>query len=76
MKPFNMIIVGMTASGKNLATTLLTMLEEEYKGVFENIFLICPTFIWNKTYQNWRYLDGENFFALLCEQDDTEMYLR
>jgi hypothetical protein len=40
MKPFNMIIVGMTASGKNLATTLLTMLEEEYKGVFENIFLM------------------------------------
>jgi hypothetical protein len=52
------------------------MLGEEYKGVFESIFLICPTFIWNKTYQNWRYLDGENFFALPCEQDDTEMYLR
>lgn len=64
----------MAACGKTYY--LFTMLEEEYKGVFEIIFLICPTFIWNKTYHNWRYLDDKNFFVLPCEQDDREIYLR
>ena len=53
MKPFNMLIVGKTACGKT--KYLLDMLEEEHKGVFEYIFLICPTFEYNKTYRCWKY---------------------
>ena len=49
--PFNMMKVGMTGCGKT--HYLLSMLEEEYFGHFECIFLICPTYNWNKTYQEW-----------------------
>ena len=52
-KPFNMIIVGMTACGKT--KFLLDFLEREYKNCFEQIFLICPTFEWNVTWGNWKY---------------------
>ncbi len=44
--PFNMMIVGMTGCGKTYY--LLNMLEEEYFGHFEYIFLICPMYNWNK----------------------------
>ena len=52
-RPFNMIIVGMTACGKT--KFLLDFLEREYKNCFEQIFLICPTFEWNVTWGNWKY---------------------
>ena len=48
--PFNMIIVGMTCCGKT--KYLLDMLEKEFHKHFDYIFLICPTFEWNKTYEN------------------------
>ena len=46
--PFHMLIVGMTACGKT--HYLLEMLEKNFKGRFDFIFLICPTFLDNKTY--------------------------
>ncbi len=56
--PFNMMIVGMTGCGKT--HYLLDMLVKEYFGHFDYIFLICPTYNWNKTYQEWIYKDGES----------------
>ena len=55
--PFNMMIVGMTGCGKT--HYLLSMLEEEYFGHFEYIFLICPTYNWNKTYQERVHKPGD-----------------
>ena len=58
--PFNMMIVGMTGCGKTYY--LLNLLEKEYFGHFEYIFLICPTYNWNKTYQEWAHKDCEHFY--------------
>ena len=73
-KPFNMIIVGMTCCGKTHC--LLNFLEREYKNYFDHIFLICPTFQWNKTYENWKYDEDEDFIAIPCDQDEVEKYLK
>ena len=72
--PFNMIISGMTACGKT--HYLLNMLEKDYKGHFEYIFLICPTYHWNKTYQNWKYKDDNRFFPIPCDQDEVDVFLK
>ena len=50
--PFNMYIVRSTGSGKTY--TLLKILEEQLMNEFKYIFLICPTFEDNKTYQDWK----------------------
>ena len=72
--PLNMIIVGVTGCGKTCY--LLKMLENDYKGHFEYIFLICPTYLWNKTYQEWKYKDDKNFFPIPCDQDEVEKFLK
>ena len=72
--PLNMIIVGVTGCGKTYY--LLKMLENDYKGHFDYIFLICPTYLWNKTYQEWEYKDDKNFFPIPCDQDDVEKFLK
>ena len=54
-----MIIAGMTACEKT--HYLLKMLEEEYKNHFDYIFIVCPTFEDNETYQNWEYLEDRDF---------------
>ena len=72
--PFNVIIVGMTACGK---THYLTReLKTTFRGKFENIFLICPTFHWNKTYDQNFIHDDPNFFVISCKQEDVEEYLK
>ncbi len=72
--PFNMMIVGMTGCGKT--HYLLNMLEEEYFGHFEYIFLICPTYIWNKTYQEWIHKDCEYFFAIPSGQNSVDGFIK
>ena len=72
--PFNMMIVGMTGCGKTCY--LLNMLEEEYFGHFEYIFLICPTYIWNKTYQEWIHKDCEYFFAIPSGQNSVDGFIK
>ena len=72
--PLNMIIVGVTGCGKTYY--LLKMLENNYKDHFEYIFLICPTYLWNKTYQEWKYKDDKNFFPIPCDQDEVEKFLK
>ena len=71
--PFHMIIAGMTACGKT--HYLVKMLEEEYKNHFDYIFIVCPTFEDNKTYQNWEYLKDPDVFAIACDHDKVESVL-
>ena len=47
--PFHMIIVGMTACGET--HYLLEMLEQDYNGHFDYIFIVSPTLEDNKTCQ-------------------------
>ena len=61
----------MTNSGK---TTFL--LEERYKGVFEYIFLVCPTYFINKTYQEWKYKNNETFLPICCDHDEVSAWLK
>ena len=53
-----------------------TMLEHEYKGHFDYIFLICPTFEYNTTYQEWKFKNDPHVFAIPCNQDDVDIYLQ
>ena len=72
--PFNMMIVGMTGCGKT--HYLLSMLEEEYFGHFECIFLICPTYNWNKTYQEWVHKDCEHFYPIPSDQNSVDDFIK
>ena len=72
--PFNMMIVGMTGCGKT--HYLLDMLVKEYFGHFDYIFLICPTYNWNKTYQEWIYKDGEKFYPLPCDRNSVDDFIK
>ena len=64
----------MMACGKT--NYLLEMLEKEYNEHFDYIFLICPTFEWNKTYEKWKYDKDEDYIAIPCDKDDVEFYLK
>ena len=68
-----MYIVGSTGSGKTY--TLLKILENKLFQEFTYIFLICPTFEDNDTYQEWTYKDDPKFFVLKVFQDNVEHYL-
>ncbi len=72
--PFNMMIVGMTNCGKTYY--LLEMIEKEYFRHFEYIFLICPTYNWNKTYQEWEYKNSERFYPIPCDQNSVDDFLK
>ena len=69
-----MIILGMTACGKT--HYLLNMLERNYKGHFDYIFIVCPTLEDNKTYQHWKYLQDPKVFELPCAHNDLERTIR
>ena len=71
--PFNIIIAGMTNCGKT--SYLLNMLENEYKNHFDYIILICPTFSWNKTYQEWKYINDMDVISIECDQDNVDKFL-
>ena len=46
--PFNVLIVGPTNSGKSWF--VVTQLCGQFRGKFDHIVLICPTFTHNRTY--------------------------
>ena len=52
-KAFHMTILGKTGTGKTWY--LLDLLEREYKGYFNYIYLICPTIDCNRTWKEWKY---------------------
>ena len=68
-----MIIVGMTACGK---THYLVQELKTFFPQFENIFLICPTYHWNRTYDLDLIHEDDSFFVIPYRQDDVEKYLK
>ena len=72
--PFNMIITGMTGCGKTYY--LLNFIEKNYKNHFDYIIIICPTFSWNKTYENWKYINDPDIIIIECQQDYIDNMLR
>ena len=47
--PHSAVITGQTGCGKTFF--VLDLLQKQYKGVFENIVILCPTVEWNKAYK-------------------------
>ena len=60
--PFNALIVGPTNSGKT--QYLLNQLRGPFRGKFDYIVLLCPTFVKNKTYKRLRGSRSEH----LCDR--------
>ena len=71
--PFNALIVGPTNSGKT--QYLLNQLRGPFKGKFDYIVLLCPTFVKNKTYKGFVDRDP-NIFVIVCLQHEIEDWLR
>ena len=62
-KPHTAIICGKTGCGKT--HFILDLLDNDYNGVFENIFILCPTYKNNKTYLERKTLwDDPNIFFI------------
>jgi len=71
--PFNALIVGPTNSGKS--RFVVDQIYGPFRGKFDYIVLICPTFAHNKTYHRI----GENdprMDVIMCEQHDVEKWLK
>ena len=71
--PFNALIVGPTNSGKS--RFVVDQLYGPFRGKFDYIVLICPTFTYNKTYHRL----GENdprMDVIVCEQHYVEKWLK
>ena len=51
------------------------MLETQFRKHFDYIILICPTFSWNETYQQWKYIKDSDLFAIECDQDKVDKIL-
>ena len=76
IEPFRMIIDGRSNCGK---TRLLIELLKEFKRreVFDKIFIICPPFPRNKTYQNEEFIFKDtNILVCDCDFDDVEQYIK
>ena len=70
--PFNALIVGATNCGKT--SFLVEILSHEFLQKFDYIFLVCPTFIHNKTYDGFAENDRD-FFVIIPEQDQINDFL-
>jgi len=71
--PFNALIVGPTNSGKS--KFVVDQIFGPFRGKFDNIVLICPTFVHNKTF----FRIGENdprMEVAVCEQHKVEEWLK
>ena len=70
--PFNALIVGPTNSGKS--RYVVDQIYGPFRGKFDYIVLICPTFAHNKTYLRI----GENdprMFVIISKQHEVEIFL-
>ena len=71
--PFNALIVGPTNSSKS--KFVVDQIYGPFRGKFDYIALICPTFAHNKTYHRI----GENdprMFLIICLQHEVENWLK
>ena len=71
--PFNALIVGPTNSGKT--QFLVNKLFGPFRGKFDYIVLICPTFALNRTLYRFAEKDPR-FFPIICKQHEVESWLK
>ena len=71
--PFNALIVGTTNCGKT--SFLVKILSHEFLQKFDYIFLVCPTYIHNKTYDGFAEND-RGFFVIIPEQDQNNDFFK
>ena len=67
--PFHCIITGPTNCGKT--RFLVDQLRGPFRYVFEYIILICPTYVFNKTYEG--FARGDPRFLVFCPVDLDEV---
>ena len=71
--PFNAFIVGPTNSGKT--HFLVKQLCGPFRGKFDYIVLICPTFAHNRTL--YRFAERDPWvYVIICEQHQVENWLK
>ena len=66
--PFNCIITGPTNCGKT--QYIVDQLRGHFRGVFDHIVLICPTYIHNKTYRG--FAKGDKRFWVFSPDSSNE----
>jgi len=71
--PFNTLIVGPTNSGKT--RFLVNQLCGTFRGKFDYVVLICPTFAHNKTLYKFAERDPR-LYVIICEQHQVEFWLK
>ena len=71
--PFNALIVGPTNSGKT--QFLVNQHCGPFRGKFDYIVLICPTFDENQTLYRFAEKDPR-FYPIICEQHEVEIWLK
>ena len=71
--PFNALIVGPTNCGKT--QFLVKQLTGPFRGRFDCVVLICPTFAYNKTLYRFAERDPR-LYVIICEQHHVEFWLK